>query len=116
KFRRRKEKSERRLEATEAHLVRLTDLLKELRRQMRPLERQAEAARRHGELAAELRALRLHLAGRSIASLQARADAGGRERARLATEEASLHAEARRVDVNVAALEARLGTVDGSGL
>src|SRR5919199_2991728 len=43
KFRRRKEKAERRLEATETHLVRLSDLLKELRRQMRPLERQGEA-------------------------------------------------------------------------
>src|SRR5438067_8741366 len=43
KFRRRKEKAERRLEATETHLVRLSDLLKELRRQMKPLERQAEA-------------------------------------------------------------------------
>src|ERR671926_181922 len=34
KYRRRKEKAERRLEATEAHLVRLGDLLKELGRQM----------------------------------------------------------------------------------
>src|SRR5919202_218487 len=69
KFRRRKEKAERRLEATGAHLVRLTDLLREQRRQMKPLERQAEAAHRHDELAAELRALRVHLAGRSLAAL-----------------------------------------------
>jgi chromosome segregation protein len=116
KFRRRKEKAERRLEATEAHLVRLGDLLKELKRQMRPLERQAEAARRQGELAAELRALRLHLSGRSIASLQARADASGRDRARLATEEAAVHAEARRLDQEVAVLEARLTAVDLGGL
>ncbi|MDP9389306.1 MAG: AAA family ATPase, partial [Actinomycetota bacterium] len=47
KYRRRREKAERRLEATEANLVRLQDLLRELRRQRRPLERQAEAARRH---------------------------------------------------------------------
>jgi chromosome segregation protein len=89
KFRRRKEKAERRLESTEAHVVRLTDLLKELRRQMRPLERQAEAARRHDELAAELRALRLYLAGRELAGLQARAEAGEREWARLEADEAS---------------------------
>src|SRR5919199_2508273 len=43
KFRRRKEKAERRLEATEANLLRLADLTKEVRRQMRPLERQGEA-------------------------------------------------------------------------
>src|SRR3954454_12258603 len=62
KYRKRKEKAERRLEATEANLLRLSDLLREVRRQLRPLERQAEAARRHGELVAELTAIRLHVA------------------------------------------------------
>ena len=57
KFRKRKEKAERRLDATEASLLRVQDLLREVRRQLRPLERQAEAARRHGELVAELAAL-----------------------------------------------------------
>ena len=50
KYRKRKEKAERRLDATEASMVRVQDLLREVRRQLRPLERQAEAARRHGEL------------------------------------------------------------------
>ena len=54
KYRKRKEKAERRLDATEASLLRVQDLLREVRRQLRPLERQAEAARRHGELVAEL--------------------------------------------------------------
>ena len=54
KFRKRKEKAERRLEATEGNLLRLTDLLREVRRQLRPLERQADAARRHDGLVAEL--------------------------------------------------------------
>ena len=45
KFRKRKEKAERRLDATEANLLRVQDLLREVRRQLRPLERQAEAAR-----------------------------------------------------------------------
>ena len=57
KFRKRKEKAERRLAATEGNLTRLGDLLREVRRQLRPLERQADAARRHGDLVAELRAL-----------------------------------------------------------
>src|SRR5205809_5923751 len=72
KYRKRKEKAERRLEATEGNLTRLQDLLREVRRQLRPLERQAEAARRHGELTGELDGLRLHLAGREIASLRSR--------------------------------------------
>ncbi len=53
KFRKRKEKAERRLEATEGNLLRLTDLLREVRRQLRPLERQADAARRHDGLVGE---------------------------------------------------------------
>src|SRR5262245_36942017 len=72
KYRKRKEKAQRRLEATEGNLLRLTDLLREVRRQLRPLERQADAARRHDGLVAELHAIRLHLAGRDIEQLRAR--------------------------------------------
>src|SRR5258706_5497128 len=74
KFRRRKEKAERRLAATEGNLTRVQDLLREVRRQLRPLERQADAARRHGDLVDELRALQVHLAGRDIANLKQRLD------------------------------------------
>src|SRR5579864_2597204 len=66
KYRRRREKAQRRLESTEGTLLRLQDLLREVRRQLRPLERQAEAARRHDAVAAELEALRKHLAGREL--------------------------------------------------
>ena len=62
KFRRRKERAERRLDATEASLLRVQDLLREVRRQLRPLERQADAARRHGDLVTELSALQIFLA------------------------------------------------------
>jgi chromosome segregation protein len=116
KFRRRKEKAERRLEASEANLVRLGDLLREVRRQMRPLERQAEAARRHGEATAELQALRLHLAGRTIAGLQARVEAAARQRAQLDGDESSVRAALVRLDESVAAAESRLGAADGSAL
>src|SRR4051812_11088031 len=44
KYRKRKEKAERRLAATEGNLTRLQDLLREVRRQLRPLQRQADAA------------------------------------------------------------------------
>ena len=46
KHRKRKEKALRKLDATEANLTRLADLLNELRRQLKPLGRQAEVARR----------------------------------------------------------------------
>ncbi|MEA5055730.1 MAG: AAA family ATPase, partial [Propionicimonas sp.] len=55
KHRKRKEKAERKLEATAANLARLNDLLGELRRQLKPLGRQAEVARRAAVIQAELR-------------------------------------------------------------
>ncbi|MFZ1440981.1 MAG: AAA family ATPase, partial [Candidatus Microthrix subdominans] len=70
KHRRRKERAERRLASTEANLTRVSDLLREVRRQLRPLERQAEAARRHGDLTAELSALRIHLLGKRLTGLR----------------------------------------------
>ncbi len=73
KFRRRKEKAERRLASTEGNLTRVQDLLREVRRQLRPLERQADAARRHGDLVTELTDLRVYVAGQDLARLQGRA-------------------------------------------
>ena len=63
KYRRRRERAVRRLDSSEAALMRLQDLLREVRRQLRPLERQAASALRHEELDVELRALRMYLAG-----------------------------------------------------
>ena len=90
KHRRRRERAERRLAATEENLDRLGDLLREVRRQMRPLERQAAATRSHAVLAEELRALRLHLVGRELAALDDRRTAAGAERDRLRAEEDEL--------------------------
>lgn len=72
KHRKRKDRAQRRLESVEGDLVRARDLVREVRRQLRPLEKQASAARRHGDLVAELAALRVYLAGREIAGLRHR--------------------------------------------
>ena len=74
KYRKRRERAERRLEATEGNLLRLNDLLREVRRELTPLQKQADAARRHDGLVEELRAIRLHLAGHEIAGLQAQGE------------------------------------------
>src|SRR4051794_26861182 len=71
KYRRRRERPEPRLRAPGATLLPLPALLRGVGGRLRPLERQAAAARRHGDLAGELGALRLHLAGREVAGLQA---------------------------------------------
>jgi chromosome segregation protein len=98
KHRRRRERAERRLAATEENLERLGDLLREVRRQMRPLERQAAAARSHASLAEELRDLRLYLIGRELAALDERRRAATSERARLAEAEATLRTSLDELD------------------
>jgi chromosome segregation protein len=106
KYRRRRERAERRLEGTEGSLIRLQDLLREVRRQLKPLERQAEASRRHGALAHELRALRMHLAGRELAELERREQAATADAARLEAEEIAGRARLAALDEVLAAGEA----------
>ncbi|MGQ0431134.1 MAG: chromosome segregation protein SMC [Microthrixaceae bacterium] len=116
KYRKRKEKAERRLAATEGNLTRLGDLLREVRRQLRPLERQADAARRHGDVVAELRALQVFLAGRELTTLRRRLTDGGAARAELATEENLLRKTLAELDTAVLAAESELGTIGGDDL
>ena len=116
KYRKRKEKAERRLAATEGNLTRLGDLLREVRRQLRPLERQADAARRHGDLVAELRALQVFLAGRELTTLTRRLADGAAARAELATEDNLLRRTLAELDTAVLAAEAELGHAGGDDL
>lgn len=105
KFRRRKERSERRLESTEASLVRLQDLLREVRRQLRPLEKQADAARRYGDLVDELAAVRRYLLGRELIAIEARLAAAGRDRTELAEGESELRQALAALDTDILAAE-----------
>ena len=116
KYRKRKEKAERRLRSTEANVDRLGDLMREVRRQLRPLERQADAARRHGDLLGELTALRLHRFGQELAGLrrQARDEAG--RRADLAADEARQAASLSRLDAEVVVAETDLASRGGDDL
>src|SRR4029079_13287602 len=62
KHRKRKERSERKLTNLDADLLRLQDVLAELKRQLKPLKQQAEVAKRHEELTAEAGSLTVRLA------------------------------------------------------
>ncbi len=116
KYRKRKEKAERRLEATEVNLLRVQDLIREVRRQLRPLERQAEAARRHGEIVGELRALRLFLSGREVASLRARLTALAGEKLSGDAGEKEIRQKLAALDTEVLAAEADLSARGESGV
>jgi chromosome segregation protein len=101
KFRKRREKAQRRLEATEGNLLRLSDLLREVRRQLRPLERQADAARRHDGLAAELQGISLHLAGRELETLRTREERRRAQRGDLGDQEREVRVRLRGLDTDV---------------
>ena len=108
KYRKRRERAERRLLATDGDLTRMSDLLREVRRRLRPLQKQAEAARRHADLLAELEVLRVHLAGREISDLRERLRAHKDESEAQAIRQADLRTELDALSERVAADEQRL--------
>ena len=116
KYRKRKERAERRLRSTEANVDRLGDLMREVRRQLRPLECQADAARRHGDLLHELTALRRHRAGRELAGLRLRAGDEAQRRSELSGAEAGHSAELGRLDADVTVSESELASSGGDDL
>jgi chromosome segregation protein len=116
KYRKRKEKAERRLEATEANLLRVQDLIREVRRQLRPLERQAEAARRHEQVVEELRALRLYLSGREIAELREKLSGLEEAKTTTASTEQELRDRIVALEADVRSAERELADRGASGL
>jgi chromosome segregation protein len=70
KHRKRKEKALRKLDATEANLTRLSDLITELRRQLRPLSRQAEVARKAAVIQSTVRDARARLLADDLMALR----------------------------------------------
>ena len=109
KHRLRKDRAIRRLERTDADVLRLHDITRELKRQMRPLRRQTEAASRHDSVRDELLALRLWLGGDELRRLRARSQEAAGEQLSLDT---TLHSS----QTELGTLESRLGSLtDESG-
>jgi chromosome segregation protein len=69
KHRKRKERAERKLGGLDQDLLRLQDVLAELRRQLKPLKQQAEMAKRHEELTTEADAVTVRLAAARLRDL-----------------------------------------------
>jgi chromosome segregation protein len=114
KFRKRRERAERRLTATGDNLSRLQDLVREVRRQIRPLERQAEAARRHGLVVAELSGLKTHLAGRELTALTGQLETGRRLQLDYDQRESELSGRLARLDARVLEGETELAALGAS--
>src|ERR671930_687790 len=76
KHRRRKERAQRKLASIEQDVLRLQDVLGELRRQLKPLKQQAEMAKRHEQLTAQADELAWRLAAARLRELLAQRDRG----------------------------------------
>src|SRR5438105_6001443 len=71
KYKTQKKEALRKLEATEANLLRIGDIIKEVKRQIGSLQRQAGKARRYQTLHADLRILDTHYSRKQLATLEA---------------------------------------------
>ena len=119
KYRKRKERSERRLLSTEANLTRLSDLLREVRRQLKPLEKQADAARRHGEVVEQLQVAKLFVTGRALRRQTDQLRQSIERQRTLDADSVKLKAQLADLDAQVLAAESEmtaLGATDHSEL
>ena len=71
KYKGQKKEALRKLEATEANLLRIGDIIKEVKRQIGSLQRQAGKARRYQALHADLQVLDTHFSYRKLRNLEA---------------------------------------------
>ncbi len=91
KYKAQKREALRKLEATEANLLRIGDIIKEVKRQIGSLQRQAGKARRYQALHADLRVLDTHHSRRKLNELEAESAKSRDEIARLEKSERELH-------------------------
>jgi chromosome segregation protein len=101
KYKTQKREALRKLEATEANLLRIGDVIKEVKRQIGSLQRQAGKARRYQALHADLRVLETHHARKELDSLEREFAACREEIDRLTQSE---HSTREKIDNNESAL------------
>src|SRR6266403_1967860 len=112
KFKTQKKEALRKLEATEANLLRIGDIIKEVKRQIGSLQRQAGKARRYQALHADLQVLDTHHSRRQLENLEAEAEHARNEMGRLQEAEQEAHAKIEAGENDLAAKRRSLDEVD----
>jgi chromosome segregation protein len=113
KFKTQKKEALRKLEATEANLLRIGDIIKEVKRQIGSLQRQAGKARRYQALHADLRVLDTHHSRRQLDQLEAETEQARMELHRLQEAEQAARAKIEASENDLATKRRRLDEVDG---
>ena len=107
KFRNRKKESQRKLKATETNLVRLQDIIRELKRQMDGLQRQAQKAQRYRKLKTELEDIELWISSKEFLKLRERTRETKKEFNRARDRQIELESRATELQARLADLRSR---------
>lgn len=112
RFKSQKKEAIRKLEATEANLLRLDDIIKEVKRQIGSLQRQAGKARRYQTLLAELRVFETHSAQRQWENYDRQRREGSEELESIRARQFQLEGELEEGESGLAVRRAALGEME----
>ena len=112
KYKTQKKEALRKLEATEANLLRIGDIIKEVKRQIGSLQRQAGKARRYQALHADLQVLDTHFSHRKLQSLEQELNECTAEIAHVSDTEQATRNEINEGEAKLAAARRELDAAD----
>src|SRR4249920_3517601 len=111
KYKAQKREALRKLEATEANLLRIGDIIKEVKRQIGSLQRQAGKARRYQALLADLQVLDTHQSRKHLDTLEHELEQCRTEMKQITAQESEARA---KIDAREAELTGRRSSLDAA--